>query len=279
MTTGLLSKPSLLHGVRRGWLRPWIAGMALGCAVTPALAHADPTTDAKDLFERGRTLRAHDDCADAIPLFRRALEAYPAGLGSLRNIAECQESLGQFTLARRAWIELGQTLEARGDLRYEPRYDGWADDCRQSAERLAPQAASEESKADRSREADRHAQAGTTRRSMGWVALGVGSAGLVGAGISWLVRQSALDDIDHAGCSSGPDGSLVCAGVSGSVRTEVESASDRGKTASTAATVFLVTGLVGLGTGLVLVATSRARSTPTVGLFLSPTGASVVGRF
>ncbi|HEY8089995.1 MAG TPA: hypothetical protein VIF09_19170, partial [Polyangiaceae bacterium] len=59
------------------------AAVGLACSC-PAVALADPVADAKDLFTRGRELRTRGDCTGALPLFRKAYELYPAGLGSER---------------------------------------------------------------------------------------------------------------------------------------------------------------------------------------------------
>ena len=104
---------------------------------TPNAAHADDAEDAKDLFAQGRQLRAHGDCTNAIPLFRKAYEVYPVGLGSLRNLAECQEALGHFASARSAWLDLGRALQQHP----EPRYAGWAQDAERGAARTASKVA------------------------------------------------------------------------------------------------------------------------------------------
>jgi hypothetical protein len=62
-------------------------------------AWADPPAEAKELFAHGRESRLRGDCAGAIPLFQKAADVYPAGLGSLRNIAECEETLGRYAAA------------------------------------------------------------------------------------------------------------------------------------------------------------------------------------
>jgi hypothetical protein len=96
-------------------------------------AHADPVADAKDLFEKGRELRAGGDCASAVALFRKAHDIYPQGLGSLRNLAECDEALGKFASARRAWLDLARALVQNE----ERKYAGWARDAAEAAARLA----------------------------------------------------------------------------------------------------------------------------------------------
>jgi hypothetical protein len=89
--------------------------------------------DAKDLFAQARGLRLQGQCASALPLFRRAYDVYPAGLGSLRNIAECEEEVGHFAAARRAWLDLQRALSTNDQTRYE----GWDQDAALAAARLA----------------------------------------------------------------------------------------------------------------------------------------------
>lgn len=119
-------------------LQPWLLGSALVASiVAPSVARADPASDAKDLFAQGRDLRARGDCANAVGLFRKASELYPAGLGSLRNLAECEEQLGHFASARRSWLDLKRALVTED----ERKYDGWSQDADQAAARLAPKIA------------------------------------------------------------------------------------------------------------------------------------------
>lgn len=100
-------------------------------------AHADAQSDAKDLFERGRKLRAAGDCASATPLFHKAYEIYPTALGTLRNAAECEESLGRWASSRRSWLDVKRALMFVHDARYE----GWDADADAAASRLAPRVA------------------------------------------------------------------------------------------------------------------------------------------
>jgi hypothetical protein len=122
-------------------MRPWLllpaAVLVLGTGLVPAVARADPASDAKDLFARGRDMRARGDCAGAAGLFRRAWETFPEGLGSLRNLAECEEQLGHFASSRRAWLDLKRGLITTSDH----KYDGWSQDADQAAARLAPKLA------------------------------------------------------------------------------------------------------------------------------------------
>lgn len=114
------------------------------CLVTGALitvaspAHADADADAQDLFVRGRELRANAKCGEAVPLFRKANDLAPTRLGSLRNIAECEEQLSHYASARRAWLELGRGLLVTKDA---TKYDGWSKDAQEAAARLKPMVA------------------------------------------------------------------------------------------------------------------------------------------
>ncbi|MCA9589140.1 MAG: tetratricopeptide repeat protein [Myxococcales bacterium] len=103
-----------------------------------ARAWATPEDDAKDLFVRGRELRAANNCADATPLFRKAFELMPSGLGSLRNIAECEQMLGHAASARRAWLDLRRALLTST----EEKYAGWREEAEAAAAELAPRVAS-----------------------------------------------------------------------------------------------------------------------------------------
>ncbi|MBX3229834.1 MAG: hypothetical protein KIT84_05825 [Labilithrix sp.] len=103
------------------------------------VAYADPQSDAKDLFQKGREHRENNDCGSAAPLFRKAWTVYPAGLGSLRNLAECEETLGHFASARRAWLDLKRALITAPP---DQKYEGWDKDADDAAARLKPKVAS-----------------------------------------------------------------------------------------------------------------------------------------
>ena len=107
------------------------AVMVLGVAPR---ALADAASDAKDLFTKGRELRAGGDCKGALPLFHKAYQLLPSGLGSLRNLAECEESLSLYASARRDWLELKRAVLTVKDV----KYDGWGTDADAAAARLAP---------------------------------------------------------------------------------------------------------------------------------------------
>lgn len=94
-----------------------------------SFALADAESDAKDLFARGRDTRAKGDCAGASPLFRRAWELFPKGLGSLRNLAECEQSLGHYASSRRAWLDLSRALLVEHDAKYA----GWDEEAKKNA--------------------------------------------------------------------------------------------------------------------------------------------------
>jgi hypothetical protein len=315
--------------VRSSFAAAWLLlGAAVASAAVPAVARADSVSDAKDLFARGRELRARADCAAALPLFRKAYALYPDGLGSLRNAAECEEGSGHFASARRAWLDLKRALLTHPD----PKYEGWVKDADEAAARLAPklasltvavnvvgpggeaapnegvevtvngeklapalvgtplerdpgrydvravgpsvtrtdarvvdlvagdakrvalrvvvaQAAPEPAAApppSRPAVAD-STDSGGARRTAAWLTVGVGAAALAGAGVSLIVRQSALGDLQSRcpGYASGPcDPSLQ-----GTV--------DRGHTASTLVTVLGAVGLVAVATGVTLLVTGK----------------------
>ena len=122
------------------WFRRLSVGAALGVAALSAAptARADAESDAKDLFARARDLRTKGDCAGAVPLFRKAYKVYPNGLGSLRNVAECEEQIGHWASARRAWLDVKRALVT---MAQDPKYDGWEKDAQDAAARLQPKVA------------------------------------------------------------------------------------------------------------------------------------------
>jgi hypothetical protein len=110
----------------------WCFAVASLAANAGGVAQANEP-DAKALFAQARELRLHGDCTNALPLFRRAYDVFPSGLGSLRNVAECEESLGHFLASRRAWLDLHRALL----VNRESKYEGWEQDASQAAEQLA----------------------------------------------------------------------------------------------------------------------------------------------
>ena len=289
-------------------------------------------------------MRASGDCAGAVVAFRKAYSLYPGGLGSLRNIGECEEQIGHFASSRRAWLDLQRALLTTND----PRYAGWDRDAQDAAARLAPKVAtltvdvnvtglhgetvaadavevtingeklpttlvgtqldrdpgkyvvrvggatvtsaatqevtlaagdgkrlslhvvvrqvpgSDEQHEQSQQAQDQHAGAlrtsddpGAGRRTAGWIIVAFGGAALVGAGISFGVRQSALGQLQ----SKCPDY------ASGPCDPSVKPTVDEGVTASTAFNVLAVTSLVAVAAGLVLVTTAPhgARAALVVG--------------
>lgn len=99
-----------------------VAALALvgGVLGTPAPARAI-NPDAQTFFAKGRSLRAEGKFEEAIVEFRRAFDLAPEGLGALRNIAECEEALGQYASARIDWWNLRRAALQTND----PKYQGW----------------------------------------------------------------------------------------------------------------------------------------------------------
>jgi hypothetical protein len=97
-----------------------------------APARAD-NQDSETFFAQGRQLRQAGDCPGAITAFRRALEIKPEGLGALRNVADCEELLGQFASARNDWWNLRRAVLQSND----PKYQTWDKDAEAAYSRLA----------------------------------------------------------------------------------------------------------------------------------------------
>jgi hypothetical protein len=115
-------------------------GVAVGLATLAGAssARADAESDAKDLFARAKDMRSAGDCAGAVPLLRKAYKVYPNGLGSVRNVAECEEQLGHYASARRAWLDMKRALVT---MPADAKYDGWDKDAESNAARLKPKVA------------------------------------------------------------------------------------------------------------------------------------------
>jgi hypothetical protein len=345
-----------------GWRSCVACCIALGIAVSaPSSARADSAADARDLFTQARDLRAHGDCAHAVTLFRKAYELFPGGLGSLRNFAECEEALGQFSSARGAWIELKQGVLASTDKKYE----GWNNDAEQAIERLAPKLASltidvkvagthgetnlpadgvvvtvngeavatplfgttlehdpgtyvvhaggarvvepVEKSVQLNPSDAQHVELDVvvatelppppiaaqaplpvtspsdatsppprdhrkTQKALGWTALGVGAAGIVGAGITLAMRQAAIASVKS-----------ICGGSDstcpGSERANVQSAVSRAQSTSTLFSVFGIVGLVGLGGGIVLLETVPSAPGTQASVVVGPGSIELGGEF
>ncbi len=117
----------------------WCLGLV--ALVTCLAGHTDVALgdepESRTLFAQGRELREAGKCQDAITLFRKSLEVHPDGLGALRNIAECEETIGRLASARRSWRDLKVSVQRLG----EARYSGWDADAAAAMERLAPRVA------------------------------------------------------------------------------------------------------------------------------------------
>ncbi len=294
-------------------------GLALFSVAPPA--NATPESDAKDLFARGRDLRNANDCGSAVPLFRKAWQIYPQGLGSLRNLAECEEQLGHFASSRRAWLDLKRALITAPN---DPKYEGWDKDAEEAAARLKPKVAtfvvdvyvkSPEGEAlandktgveifvngesvgttlvgtplerdpgqYRIRAQMTDAQpveqivnvaagdnphvsmrltvvpkpkpvvmepGGSGRKTLGYVVAGVGAASLIGSGITFLLRQSALSELEDN-----------CPLYEAEPCPErLRSTVDRGTLMGTLSPILLGVGLVGVGAGVALIATAPSKT-------------------
>ncbi len=103
--------------------------MTAALLLAAAPARAD---DSEAFFAQGRALRAEGKCAEAVVAFKRALELRPQGLGSLRNVAECEESLGELASARTDWWSLRRAVLQSN----EPKYVGWDKDAEAAYKRL-----------------------------------------------------------------------------------------------------------------------------------------------
>ena len=97
-----------------------------------APARAD-NQDSETFFAQGRQLRQAGNFPGAITAFRRALEIKPEGLGALRNVADCEELLGQFASARNDWWNLRRAVLQSND----PKYQTWDKDADAAYSRLA----------------------------------------------------------------------------------------------------------------------------------------------
>jgi hypothetical protein len=112
------------------------AALAL-LALTLTAASPARADDSEAFFAQGRTLRTQGKCAEAIVAFRRALDIKPQGIGSLRNVAECEEELGEFASSRADWWSLRRAVLQSN----EPKYEGWDKDAEKAYARLEPKVA------------------------------------------------------------------------------------------------------------------------------------------
>lgn len=121
---------SVLSRLAKGLVVGLVAAGLTFSASTAVAGEAESET----FFAKGRELRAEGNCQKAIEEFRKALSAWPEGLGSQRNIAECEESLGRPASARRSWWALRtMVLGSQSD-----KYIGWEKDAEAAHKRLEP---------------------------------------------------------------------------------------------------------------------------------------------
>jgi tetratricopeptide (TPR) repeat protein len=113
------------------------AGLTAALVTSAASTSLAGEEDARTLFAEGRKLREAGNCEAAVVVFRRALEVYPEGIGSLRNIAECEEELGKYAAARRSYWSLRTAAMQTS----EPKYAGWDTYANEAHARLAPKVA------------------------------------------------------------------------------------------------------------------------------------------
>lgn len=251
---------------RRSGLVAAVVSLAFAGSTFGRSAEADVAADAKVLFVRARTLRLQGDCSNAVPIFRKAHETYPVALGSLRNLAECEETLGDFASAKSDWLILRHALRTNGN----PNYEGWEEDADRGAERAAAKLARLTVDVVPPK-GDAETRTDEARRTAGWIGVGAGGVAWIGAAVALAVRQSASDDLAQE-CPAGR-----CAP---SHRDAVQAIEDRGHAASALASLLGVAGLVGAGGGIVLLLTSGRHSPANAAaLAVSPAGVSVAGRF
>lgn len=102
-------------------IRIAVAILAIGLQAPPVSAQAGQS---ETFFAEGRKLRQAGKCQEALIVFKRALEADPSRIGSLRNIAECEVELKRYAAARRSYWDLRRAALQSSD----PRYQGWEKD-------------------------------------------------------------------------------------------------------------------------------------------------------
>lgn len=106
---------------------------------------------------------------------------------------------------------------------------------------------------------------GSGTRTVGWIAIGVGAASLIGSGVTFLLYNGAKSDLEAA-CGGGANWETTCPTKD---KTEAQDIIDRGKLMGTLSPIFLGVGVVGVGAGIALLATSPSKSTGK-GLTLHP---------
>jgi hypothetical protein len=97
---------------------------------------------------------------------------------------------------------------------------------------------------------------GSGTRTLGWIAIGVGAASLVGSGVTFLLYNGAKSDLEEA-CGGGADWETTCPTKD---KANAQDTIDRGKLMGTLSPIFLGVGVVGIGAGVALLVTSPSKS-------------------
>jgi hypothetical protein len=94
-----------------------IASVLLAALFSPSAAFAqDRKAEAESLFEEGRALMANKSYGEACPKFAESYRLEP-GLGTLTNLAACQEQLGKTATAWASFREVIATATRTGDAK------------------------------------------------------------------------------------------------------------------------------------------------------------------
>jgi hypothetical protein len=101
---------------------------------------------------------------------------------------------------------------------------------------------------------------GSGTRTLGWIAIGVGAASLVGSGVTFLLYNGAKDDLEAA-CPN-HEATNTCLRQNEGARND---AVDTGKLMGTLSPILLGVGVVGVGAGVALLVTSPSKSASSSG--------------
>lgn len=96
---------------------------------------------------------------------------------------------------------------------------------------------------------------GSGTRTIGWIALGVGAASLVGSGVTFLLYNGAKNDLES---TCGADFENTCPATKQSA---AQDSIDKGKLMGVLSPVLLGVGVVGVGAGIALIVSSPSKRT------------------